>query len=397
VEQLALDQQQETLYPRFSDAEFERRYQRVRALLSERGLDGLVAFGWSALGRAAQADVQYLSGFLGMRDNYVLFPLRGEPVLFVQSWNHVPHASVVASVADVRWGGSDSGATVGQEIARRGLRAIGLVGPMPYQHHASLCAAAGPDVAVSDLTSAFRRLRVTKSEAELDWLRRGAAYTDAALTALEREARPGLREYELAEIIEHAYLRAGGQTQFYYLASTPMTNPDRCVPAQTLSSRRLQVGDVITTEISIAYGGYAGQGLRTFVLDAEPTALFRDLHAVAEQVYRDVARALRPGATHEAVLDAAELIAQRGYSIRDGLVHGYGVGLLPPSIRTRQTDQDQGQTPWIFEANQTLVIQPNVVTADERAGVQVGDLCVVTPDGAQSLHRFPLQLVQCRG
>src|SRR5918911_1367683 len=113
------DQRAGALYPRFADAEFERRYQRVRGLLDARGLDGLVAFGWSALGRAAQADVQYLSGFLGMRDN------------------HVPHASAVASVADVRWGGQDSGATVGREIARRGLLRVGLVGPMPYQHHAS--------------------------------------------------------------------------------------------------------------------------------------------------------------------------------------------------------------------------------------------------------------------
>src|SRR5918911_332076 len=157
------DQRAGALYPRFADAEFERRYRRVRGLLDERGLDGLVAFGWSALGRAAQADVQYLSGFLGMRDNYVLLPLRGDPVLFVQSWNHVPHASVMASVADVRWGGQDSGATVGREIARRGLRSVGLVGPMPYQHHASLRAEAGPGVvSQTDLTSAFRCLRVTK-------------------------------------------------------------------------------------------------------------------------------------------------------------------------------------------------------------------------------------------
>jgi hypothetical protein len=36
-----------------------------------------------------------------------------------------------------------------------------------------------------------------------------------------------------------------------------------------------------------------------------------------------------------------------------------------------------------------LVIQPNVITPDERAGVQTGHLVVVTQDGHRSLHDFP--------
>lgn len=379
-------------YPRFSTAEFARRRERVTAFMDGEGLDALVVFGWSALGRAVQADVHYLSGFLGMRDNYVLYPLSGDPVLFVQSYNHVPNAAVIASVTDVRWGGTDSGATVGAELAARGLRSVGVVGLMPYQHHAAMRAAADPSTGFRDVTAGFRRLRVTKSDEELDWLRRGAAFTDATMAALERELRPGLREYELAEIIEHAYLRDGGLTTFYYLASTSMADPDRCVPAQVLSARRLEAGDVVTTEISIAYGGYAGQALRTFTVDADPTPAVRELHEVAETTYRNVAAAIRPGATQEDVLDAADVIEERGFSIRDGLVHGFGIGILPPSIRTRHTSH--GEAPWTFERNQTIVIQPNVITPDERLGVQVGDLCVVGADGAESLHRFPLKLVR---
>ena len=60
------------LYPRFSDAEIERRGGLVAEFIEERELDGLVVFGWSAQNRTAQADVYYLSGYLGMRDNYVV-------------------------------------------------------------------------------------------------------------------------------------------------------------------------------------------------------------------------------------------------------------------------------------------------------------------------------------
>lgn len=381
------------LYPRFSDEEIARRRRLVTAFMAERDLDGLVVFGWSASARTAQADVYYLSGYMGMRDNYVVFPREGDPVLFAQSYNHVPNASAVSFLDDVRWGGVDNGATVGAELLGRSLRKIGVVGWMPYQQYESMRTAVGGSGTFVDVTAGFRRLRLEKSPEELEWLERGAAFTDAALEGLREALQPGVREYELADAIEGAYLRQGGLTTFYYLASTPMSTPDRCVPSQVLSSRRLEPGDVVSCEISVSYAGYAGQGLRTFTVGAEPTPQFAELHAVAEEAFRGVAGAIRPGAGVAELWEASDLIAEQGFTIRDGLVHGYGIGLLPPSLRTRQTTHDVDDD-WVFEENQTIVIQPNVITEDETAGVQTGDLCVVTEQGARSLHRFPLELIR---
>lgn len=380
-----------SLYPRFSDQEYERRNGVVNDFLARHELDALVVFGWSAMGRAVQADVHYLSTYLGMRDNYVVAGGGEEATLFVQSYNHVPNAQEVSHLGDVRWGGSDPGETVGRELNRRGATAVGVVGMMPYQHHRRMLETS-PTVELRDVTPAFRALRVTKSDEELDWLRRGASFTDDALYALEAALEPGIPEYALGAAIESAYLGRGGLTTFYYLAATPMASPTRCVPAQVLSSRPLEAGDVVSCEISISYGGYAGQGLRTFTVRAEPTPLISELHAVAEAVYGSVRSAIRPGATHEDVWAASDLIEDSGFTIRDGLVHGFGIGLLPPSLRTRATTHIDD--PWVFRENQTIVIQPNVITLDETVGVQTGDLCVVTADGCESMHRFPPGLRQ---
>lgn len=381
----------EQAYPRFSVDEYRRRYARVRAFMEEDGIDALVLFGWSALGRALQADVHYLSTYLGMRDNYVVFSLDEDPTLLVQSYNHVPNAAEVSHLDDVRWGGTDSGATIAEELLRRGARTVGVVGLMPYQHHGRMRAVA-ESLSFRDVTPGFRALRVTKSAEELEWLRRGAAHTDASLRALAEALVPGIREYELAAAIEGAYLKEGGLTTFYYLASTPMASPDRCVPSQVLSSRRIEVGDVVSCEISISHGGYAGQGLRTYTVGAEPSPVIADLHRVAEEVYHSVRSAIKPGATHEDVWDASDMIEESGYTIRDGLLHGFGIGLLPPSMRTRRTTQVDD--PWVFQEGQTMVIQPNVITLDETVGVQTGDLCVVTADGCESLHDYPLELIR---
>jgi Xaa-Pro aminopeptidase len=337
--------------------------------------------------------VYYLSGYLGMRDNYVVFPKEGEPTFFAQSYNHVPNAADVSFLDDVRWGGVDNGRTVGEELVARGLTEVGVVGWMPYQHYESMRRAAGDRCTFHDVTPRFRRLRLKKSDEELEWLRRGAAFTDAALAGLRDALVPGVREYQLAAAIEERYLPDGGLTTFYYIASTPMSEPDRCVPAQILSSREIQSDDLVTCEISISYAGYAGQGLRTFTVDADPTPQIAELHELAEEVYHGVAAAIRTGSTIEDVWKASDQIAERGFTIRDGLVHGFGIGLLPPSIRTRDTTHGLDDD-WVFEAGETLVIQPNVITTDETVGVQVGELCVVTDEGAVSLHDFPLQLIR---
>jgi Xaa-Pro dipeptidase len=377
------------LYVGFSPAEFERRWRAVEGLLDDHELDGIVVFGWSAMGRAVQADVHYLSGYLGMRDNYVV-KVRGEaPVLLAQSYNHVPNARDVSVLDDVRWGGPNSGATAGELVRSAGCRRVGVVGMMPYQHHAAMLATAS-ESSFLDVTGAYRMLRTVKSAEELAWLRAGAEHTDRAVAALEEQLRPGLLEWQVGAIIEDAYRDEGGMTVFHYVASTPMSAPERCVPSQVLSDRRIEIGDVVTVEISAAHHGYAGQSLRTYVVGAEPDELFSSLYACAEEVFLATLKAVRTGATTEAVFAAGDLVVEAGFTIRDSLLHGFGMGILPPNIGTRETPH--ANEDWTFRANETLVVQPNVITRDERAGVQTGELCVVTDEGLVSLHSHPMRL-----
>ena len=42
-----------------------------------------------------------------------------------------------------------------------------------------------------------------------------------------------------------------------------------------------------------------------------------------------------------------------------------------------------------LEENMTVVVQPNVITPDQKAGVQVGELIRVTKQGFERLHTAP--------
>jgi hypothetical protein len=45
----------------------------------------------------------------------------------------------------------------------------------------------------------------------------------------------------------------------------------------------------------------------------------------------------------------------------------------------------------------TIVVQPNPITPDERMGLQLGALTVVTGGGAESLHELPFEPLLATG
>ena len=381
----------DALYPRFSEAEYARRNVAVREAMREAELAALIVYGTVG----AYNEVLYLSNFMVTREAFLVFPCEGEPTLFVQYYNHVPNARQVASITDVRWGGENNISSVVENLLERGIaeERIGLLGPLSYKSYDALRKRL-PRATFVDFTATMVQLRLAKSEEEIEFLRKGAELSDRAIEALEREARPGITEQELVAIVEGAYLGLGGRNHIHYMATTPMNNPGVCVPAQYQSSRVLQMGDVLITEISAHYHGYAGQILRPFAIGTPPTAEYWRMYEVAVEVFRRIAAVIRPGATTDEVLDAAEYIHAAGFTIYDDLAHGFGGGYLPPVLRTRRTSVGIAK-PFTFRENMVVVIQPNVITEDERMGVQVGELMRVTRDGIESLHRYPMRFVQC--
>jgi Xaa-Pro dipeptidase len=397
------------MWARFTPAEMARRWGLARGLMDRHDLRALLLFGNSGVNRHNQANVFWLSNHLDLHHSYLLAP-RDEAIeaaLYTGLGNHVPDARRIAEVPVVAWGGHDPAATVAGRLRATGITRgrLGVVGVnatfgmgMPYQHHATLRRAL-PDLELVDVTADLAALRAVKSDEEIAWLRRAAEYTDRAVDALRAEVTPGIPEYALLGIVEGAYRSDGGLPHIAFVRSMPMAEPNGCLPAQNPSGRLLGEGDVIITEISASYWGYSGQIHRPVFVRAEPTAAWQRLFDVALDAYREIVRVMRPGAHEADVVRAAAVIGERGYAIYDDLVHGYGVDIHPPVIdrsccRFWPWDEHRPAPPGRrFERNMAVVVQPNPVTPDERMGLQLGALTVVTDAGAQTLHRVPFEPV----
>lgn len=370
--------QQET--PRFSTAEMRRRRQAFGDALAAAGCGHALLIGTDRRGSA----LQWLCGWPANTDNFLVVTPGKQDVLFVRYPNHQPQAQVLAPDADVRWGTQGGGNLAIEELLHRGAKhkGVGIVGTFGLGYFDRLRTAG---FELIDANRLYTHLRLIKSDEEIEWARIGAALSDLGLEGLARDIRVGMNEHELAAIIEHAYVPWGGVTGIHHLGVTAMADPDCCVPSQFPRNRTVQKGDMVFTEISALFWSYSGQVLRSFTVEAEPTPLYRDLYAVADEAYHAVLKTLKPGNTAIDVLDAASCIARSGFTVCDDLVHGYIGGYLTPVLGTRE--RPSGPVPDIvFSENMAMVVQPSIVTKDGKAGVQTGELVRITKTGAESLH-----------
>jgi Xaa-Pro aminopeptidase len=248
-----------------------------------------------------------------------------------------------------------------------------------------------PDAEFVDFGAQFGRIRRVRSEEELTYLRRSGYLTDLACEALEEHLRPGLTEQDVLAIVYGAYIKNGGDPGIHFIATTNMDKPDRFVPWQRQTPRVLEVGSVVITELTVSYWGYSTQIHRPFAIGKEPTPIYRKLFDSAFQCYENIRKICKPGTTSEQIVAASSVIEDNGFTSYDSVFHGEAG--KSPELGTRSAAHPV--EPWTLQENMVHVIQPNPITKDFKAGLQLGAAVVVKPDGGEPLHNYPFKFPVC--
>lgn len=389
------------IFPRFSDAEYKRRHDLVRAKMAERGLDAVVAAGDSTFRNSNHANVYWLTSWFDPYCCYAVVPRIGDPFLVISNELYIHTARRASVVPDVE-GSFTPGMTIGARLNDLGLGKgrIGLAGvrnvgraSMPYEHQKDL-AATMPGATFEDAMEVMQAARLIKSAEEIAWFEKGGDFTDRAIAAIGANLRAGMREDELSFHIHNAILKDGGSLMFHFLGCTPMDSPEFIFPWQYPSTRVVQRGDILMTEISAGWWGYCGQIQRPFAVGTAPTPEFQRLYDLAAECYQRVFDAIRPGATDGDIRAAAAFIETSGCRTRDVLLHGWGVTIEPPRADLPGAMIKRELLPFTCQPGMLFVIQPHVVSADGQRAVQVGNLVVCEQTGARSLQKAPIEFLQ---
>src|SRR5919106_1144238 len=317
-------------YPRFSAAEYQRRYENIRKMMREMKLDCLLIIGGSAAYGRLWFNFRYVTNMMGKAEmaNYCLFPKEGDPCVIVRPGHSLAGGMLArTAVREIIIGDPNVLAAIVRAIQERGYDKgrVGIVEYDPYtsipKNHWDFFTAKLPQAELVLVTKEFIAVRLIKSDEEIAALERSAQLGDIGIRAMAERVRPGMTEGEVFGIVHEAVLKAGGEMGMIQLASAPMLDPDLNDQRPRPVSRIVGDRDIINNELGIFYNGYEAQTGKP-VVTGDPTREYQEMFDVALEGYRRVAATLWPGKTSADALEAGKFIHDTGYDVYGGYLQG---------------------------------------------------------------------------
>lgn len=366
----------------FSQSEFESRKRRTLDLAEASGCGAVFTFGENRNG----IGITWLTGWGTTRLAYH-FLTRYESILWIMFHNHIPAAvrSVKGSV--VKDFAIEEIEVLSRKFEDSKVGTLGIV-PQEFKNIAKLS-----NVELVALDTPHANMRTIKSSEEIEALRKGAYATDCGAEAIIAACKNDVTDWELLARARSSYTVIGARDHICYICVSDMTIPDRDVPAQFPEGRIVKSGSVVTFEISASVSPeYPGQLLRTISI-GKLNLLFQELHEVAQLTLANMRKILKPGINATDLIDASRVIEEAGFTTTDDLFHGLGGGYLPP-IGTSSSRIPNSRPDVVLQPGMAIVLQPNVTTTDHLAGVQTGQMVIVTEDGFEDIHNVETGLIQ---
>jgi Xaa-Pro aminopeptidase len=385
-----------------SAAEFRARQDRAREAARDQGFDALVVWSRGGAFLDMAQDVLYLTG------HYSQQPYMGDEAGIGSARSHgvciIPVDGPVTVIVDVPWWrrdivvadqvkpSIDVAGTAAAAVRELGLdtRTLGLVGASYMTAAAYLGFAERlPNAKIKRADRLVESLRMVKSPAEIDLIRRAAALGSRAMDAMMSTVVEGRTEAEAVAEAAHVLYANGAVLYDAACASGPQAHGYTYARLPSADAvRRLQKGDMFHVDFYGSYGGYFFDFARSRIAGDQPTAKQRQLIDATIEVVETICKAIRPGMTAGDVYAIGEEWMQASPVIKDLPVDepemegfpafGHGIGLM-------------WEMPWIM-ANDPTMLEPGVYLGIEmllghrsRGGAMFEENGIVTKDGFEIL------------
>lgn len=383
--------------------EYAERLARVRARMTERGLDAMILF--------YPPRIEYLSGFTHVsteRPMTLVVPLDGDlGVLIPQlEQEHVRKSPLIRHIKV--YPEYPSGGTKHPMLHLADLlREMGLGGKRlgaDRDGYGDINGYVGPSVSqvmetdVAEAPEVVDKPRQVKSAAEIALVKESATWGNLAHRLLQEQMKAGRTEIEtsllatseatqiMLKTLGRAYASHGRGIRNVPVSASFIAGANTALPHGLRSEKGLLPGDAIITGASANVGGYKSELERTMVVD-EPSETFRRYFGQMTQAQDAGFSALRPGRTcAEAEADVVRACTEMGVEGHMRHHTGHGIGL------------EGHEQPFIDLGDETL-IEPGMVFSVEPglyvpglAGFRHSDTVVITNDGCELVTFYPRDL-----
>lgn len=349
------------------------RLKKIRELLDQKNIDAIII--------TNPVNRRYLSGFDGTagvllisHDNaYLVTDFRyidqaaaQAPLFTIQRWREDLYKSLAPLIEDAGW-------------IRLGFESKHVV----YSNYGEMSDKLSIELIPLDETA--EKLRVIKSDAELEILRRGAEVTDRAFEYLLSLIKPGVSEKEVALGLEIYLLQNGAEERsFRFIVASGKRG---AMPHGIASEKLIGKGDLVTVDFGAIFEGYTTDITRTVAIGAidERGREIYDIVYKAQEESRAAVKAGMQCSKVDAV--ARDIISEAGYGDYFGHGLGHGVGL-----ETHEQPVLNPHSKTILEPGMVTTVEPGIYLPDW-GGVRIEDMVHVTGSGPDLLTKSTRELI----
>ncbi len=284
---------------------------------------------------------------------------------------------------------------------------------------------AGATIGVDELTGSMRRAgtrlfpkppvdaapvvgaaKLVKTIDQIACLRRATQITEQAVSEVQKSLAPGVRQIDLSAEFVRRTFELGATTNMFdsiwqvmpasKAEGTWTTTGDLALPLLT-TEREVARGDVLWTDVSIAYHGYCSDHGRTWIVGQDPTPRQQQQFDTWRRIVDAVLSVTRAGASCG---DLGRAATEAAGGEKPWLPHfylGHGIGTSAAEMPMIGTDLgQQWDDSFVFPAGMLLVFEP-VVWEDGTGGYRGEEIVVVTEDGWMPLTSYPYDPFEVRG
>lgn len=257
-------------------------------------------------------------------------------------------------------------------------------------HHLTTSALSGLGLELVDGHDVMHIARSIKSADEIKSMRVAIEVGQAAMAAMQAEARPGMTENEIWSVLHRENIARGGEwIETRLLVSGPRSNPW----LQECSHRRVKAGDLVSYDTDlIGPFGVCVDISRAFVCgDVTPTPTQREFYRIAHEQIRFNTELLKPGLAFRDYAGASYgLPAPYRKGRYAAVCHGIGLADEYPKVMYPE-DWDSAGYDGEFAPGMTVCVESFVGHEDGGEGVKLEDMVLVTETGTEVLSTYPYE------
>jgi len=240
------------------------------------------------------------------------------------------------------------------------------------------------------LARLMHRLRITKSDIEIDLIKRACALTEAGFRRVLKFTRPGVNEMEIEAEFAHEFIRRGGHFAYQPIIAS---GENACVLHYVENDKVCRKGQLILLDVGASYANYQSDMTRTIPVSGRFTRRQKQIYDAVLRVLRQTCKLAVPGKLPKDWQKDAEALVEKEL---------VDLGLLKMSqIKKQDPDKpafkkyfmhgvghplgldvhDVGFTTEPMQAGWVMTVEPGIYVQEEGLAVRLENDILITKTG----------------